>query len=176
MSKFVPIAHAKSLYEIDPEFFKSNGVTTLFVDLDNTLDSYKLHSPSDNAKALITKLKVAGLDVVIISNNRYKRVLPYATELGIDFMSSTGKPFPRKINKYVTEKGLNKENIMVVGDQLMTDTLAGNRAKIRVVLTEKIVKEDQPTTHFNRIFDRPIRKHLRKKGLLIDWKDKYGTR
>ena len=176
MSNFVPFAHAKSLYEIDPDFFKSNGVTTLFVDLDNTLDSYKLHSPSDNAKALIKKLKEAGLDVVIISNNRHKRVLPYASELGIDFMSSTGKPFPRKINKYVAEKGLNKENIMVIGDQLMTDTLAGNRAKIRVILTEKIVKEDQPTTHFNRIFDTPIRKRLRKKGLLIDWKDKYGTR
>lgn len=176
MSNFVPFAHAKSLYEIDPEFFKSNGVTTLFVDLDNTLDSYKSHKPSDNAVTLVKKLKDAGLDLIIISNNRYKRVLGYAEALGVEFISSTGKPFPRKINKFVEEKGLNKENIMVVGDQLMTDTLAGNRAKIRVVLTEKIVKEDQPTTHFNRIFDRPIRKHLRKKGLLVDWKDKYGAR
>ncbi len=176
MSNFVPFAHAKSLYEIDPEFFKSNGVTTLFVDLDNTLDSYKSHTPSDNAIALVKKLKDASLNLIIISNNRYKRVLGYAEALGVEFISSTGKPFPRKINKFVKEKGLNKENIMVIGDQLMTDTLAGNRAKIRVVLTEKIVKEDQPTTHFNRIFDRPIRKHLRKKGLLVDWKDKYGTR
>ena len=176
MSNFVPFAHAKSLYEIDPEFFKSNGVSTLFVDLDNTLDSYKSHTPSDNAIALVKKLKDAGLNLIIISNNRYKRVLGYAEALGVEFISSTGKPFPRKINKFVEAKGLKKENIMVVGDQLMTDTLAGNRAKIRVVLTEKIVKEDQPTTHFNRIFDRPIRKRLRKKGLLVDWKDKYGTR
>ena len=131
MSNFVPFAHAKSLYEIDPEFFKSNGVSTLFVDLDNTLDSYKSHTPSDNAIALVKKLKDAGLNLIIISNNRYKRVLGYAEALGVEFISSTGKPFPRKINKFVEVKGLKKENIMVVGDQLMTDTVAGNRAKLK---------------------------------------------
>lgn len=176
MKNFVPFAHAKSLYEIEPEFFKSNGVTTLLVDLDNTLDSYKLHKPSDKAKELVKKLQDSGFNVVIISNNKHDRVKEYADEIGVDFTWMTGKPFPRKINKYVKEHNLNKENVMVVGDQLMTDTLAGNRAKIRVVLTEKIVKEDQPTTRFNRIFDRPIRKRLAKKGLLVDWREKYGSR
>ena len=176
MSNFVPFAHAKSLYEIDPDFFKSNGVTTLLVDLDNTLDSYKRHTPSDEAKVLIQKLKDVGLTICIISNNRYKRVLAYADELDIDFLSSCKKPCTKKIKKYLAISCLDNEEVMIVGDQLMTDTLAGNRAKIRVVLTEKIVKEDQPTTRFNRLLDRPIRKRLRKKGLLIDWKDKYGSR
>lgn len=176
MKKFIPFAHAQSLYEIEPDFFKSNNVNVLMVDLDNTLDSYKLRKPSDKALALIKKLKDSGIDVVIISNNKRERVKEYADVLGVDFTWYTGKPFPKKINRYVEEKGLSKENIMIVGDQLMTDVLAGNRAKIRTILTEKIVKEDQPTTRFNRIFDRPIRKRLNKKGLLIDWRKQYGTR
>ena len=60
---------------------------------------------------------------------------------------------------------------MLVGDQMMTDVLAGKHAGIRVVLTEKIVKEDQFTTHFNRLIDRPIRRHHRKKGNLRNWRD-----
>ena len=40
------------------------------------------------------------------------------------------------------------------------------------ILTDKIVKEDQPTTHFNRLFDRPIRRHLKRKGKLIDWRER----
>ena len=43
--KFIPFAHAKSIYEIDPEFFKKQGVKTLFIDLDNTLDSYRAFHP-----------------------------------------------------------------------------------------------------------------------------------
>ena len=66
------------------------------------------------------------------------------------------------------------EETMLVGDQLMTDVLAGRGAHIRVMLTEKVVKEDQFTTHFNRLLDRPIRKHLKKKGKLPDWRTKYG--
>ena len=61
---------------------------------------------------------------------------------------------------------------MLVGDQMMTDVLAGKGAHIKVVLTEKIVKEDQWTTHINRVFERPIRKYHRKRNNLIDWRNK----
>ncbi|MCQ2087229.1 MAG: YqeG family HAD IIIA-type phosphatase [Bacilli bacterium] len=176
MKKYVPFAHAKNLYEIEPDFFKSNGVTILLCDLDNTLDSYKRKTPTDEAIALINKFKEAGINVVVLSNNKYERVKTYADGLGVEFTWSTGKPFARKINKFIEEKGWSKENIMLVGDQLMTDVIAGKRAKIRTILTEKLVKEDQPVTRINRLFDRPIRKHLNKKGLLVDWREKYGTR
>lgn len=170
MKNFIPFAHAKSVYEIEIDFYKKCGVKTLLLDLDNTLDSYKLRKPTEKAKALITKLQNSNLKVVIVSNNRKSRVEGYANECKADFISKAFKPFPFKINKFIKSNCLSKDEIMFVGDQLMTDVLAANRAKIRVVLTEKIVKEDQPTTRINRLFDRPIRKHLNKKGLLKDWK------
>ena len=79
-----------------------------------------------------------------------------------------------RIKKFLKEKGVNPEQAMLVGDQMMTDVLAAKGAKIRVILTEKIVKEDQFTTHFNRLLDKPIRKHLNKKGKLLDWRTIYG--
>ena len=172
--KFIPYAHAESIYEIPVDFYKKQGVNLLLIDLDNTLDSYRLLTPTERAIQLIDSLKESGLKVVVVSNNRGKRVSSYALALECPCISSTRKPFSGKIRKFLRENGYLEEETMLVGDQLMTDVLAAKGAHIRVVLTEKIVKEDQFTTHFNRLLDRPIRKHLRKKGNLPDWRTKYG--
>ncbi len=171
---FIPYAHAQSIYEIDPEFFLSQGVKTLLVDLDNTLDSYKLYVPTERAKELISKIQSTGIKFVIISNNKGKRVSSYANAAGVSYINSAMKPFPFKIRRYLKDNNLSTDDVMFVGDQMMTDVLATHNAHIRMVLTEKIVKEDQFTTHFNRLFDRPIRKHHMKKGHIPDWRSYYG--
>ena len=172
--RFIPFAHANSIYEIPIDFYQQNGVTLLLIDLDNTLDSYRLYTPTERAVTLIDNLRKANITPVIISNNRGKRVSGYANALGLEYIHSARKPFSNRIKKFLKEKGVPLENIMFVGDQLVTDVLAAKGAGLRIILTEKIVKEDQFTTHFNRLIDRPIRRHLRKKGKLPDWRTKYG--
>ena len=169
---FIPFAHATSIYEIDPEFFKKNGVKTLFIDLDNTLDSYKAKIPQERSINYVNRIKKLGITPVIISNNRYERVSGYAQALGIECLASARKPFSKRIKAELKRRNLQPEDVMLVGDQMMTDVQAARGAKIRVVLTEKVVKEDQWTTHINRIFDRPIRRYHRKRGNLKDWREK----
>ncbi len=170
--RFIPFAHSQSIYEIEPEFYKRNNVKVLFMDLDNTLDSYKARVPQERTLELVKRIKEAGINPVIISNNKAKRVSGYANLLGVEFLSSAHKPFSRRIKKEIARRGLTNEDVMLVGDQMMTDVLAAHGAKIKVVLTEKVVKEDQWTTHINRIFDRPIRKYHRKRNNLVDWRNK----
>ena len=170
--KFIPFAHAQSIYEIDVEFYKRNNIQTLFVDLDNTLDSFRAREPKEETINLVKKLKDSGINPIIISNNKASRVSGYAKMLGVEFLSSARKPFSKKIKNEIAKRGINKDNVMLVGDQMMTDVLAAKGAGIKVVLTEKIVKEDQWTTHINRIFDRPIRRYHRKHNNLIDWRNK----
>ena len=170
--KFIPFAHAKSIYEIDVDFYKRNGVTTLFMDLDNTLDSFKAREPKEETINLVKVLKENDINPIIISNNKASRVSGYANLLGVEFLSRARKPFSRKIKNEIAKRGVDKNSVMLVGDQMMTDVLAANGAKIKVVLTEKIVKEDQWTTHINRIFDRPIRKYHLRHNNLIDWRNK----
>ena len=71
--RFIPFAHAQSIYGIDPSFFKKNGVKTLFIDLDNTLDSYKARTPNEKTINLINSIKDTGITPVIISNKRTGR-------------------------------------------------------------------------------------------------------
>ena len=169
---FIPFAHATSIYEIEIDFYKRHGVKTLFIDLDNTLDSYKASTPKQNALDYISALRENGITPIVVSNNKGRRVSSYANGLNVEFVNSARKPFPHKLNKVIESHGLSKDEVMLVGDQMMTDVLAAHFAKIRVVLTEKIVKEDQWTTHINRLMDRPIRRYHRKKGNLIDWRNK----
>lgn len=162
----IPTYHAKSVYDIDPSFYKKHGYKIVLIDLDNTLDSYKTKYPSERAINLKEKLEKEGIELIIVSNNTGKRVSTYASALGVKFIPSIGKPFKWKLLKAVEQLPVKKEEILMIGDQTVTDIAAANRAKIDNVLTDKIVKEDQPTTHFNRMFDIPIRKSLIKKGLL----------
>ena len=56
--RFIPFAHANSIYEIPVDFYQQNGVTLLLIDLDNTLDSYRLYTPTERAVKLIDNLRI----------------------------------------------------------------------------------------------------------------------
>ena len=64
-NKFIPFAHAQSIYEVPVDFYKKQGVSVLLIDLDNTLDSYRLLTPTERAVKLIASLKETGLKVII---------------------------------------------------------------------------------------------------------------
>ena len=170
--KLIPYAHSQSIYEIEIDFYKRNGITTLFMDLDNTLDSYRAREPKPQTIEYVSELKKNKITPIIISNNKAKRVSGYANLLGVEFLSSARKPFSRRIKAEIARRNLKKDEVMLVGDQLMTDVLAAKGAGIKVVLTEKLVKEDQWTTHINRLIDRPIRKYHRKRNNLINWRER----
>ena len=64
-----------------------------------------------------------------------------------------------------------KQEWALIGDQLITDVSCGKKSGILTILTEPIVKEDQWTTRFNRLIDRPMRKRLKKQGKLKRWEE-----
>lgn len=171
--KFIPFAVANSAYEIDFDFLKSIGVKTVFLDIDNTLDSYKMRTPTDKAREFVNKVK-SEFNVVLISNNHKDKVTEYATSLNVDFIYKAYKPLPKKINRFISEHSLNKNDIILIGDQMMTDVWCASNVGIRVIMTNKLVKEDQWTTHINRIFERIIKKYHVRHNNLRDWRELYG--
>ena len=169
--KYIPFAYASSLYEIDVVFFKKLNIKTILTDLDNTLDSYKVKMPSKEALALIKKFKEQGIEFIIVSNNYHHRVEPYAKALGVKMTSMNMKPWAFKINKLLALEGMKKEETILVGDQLLTDIVAGNKAKIKTILVKPLTDIDQNFTKIRRIFEKPKIKRLRKLNLLRDWRN-----
>lgn len=166
MKRFVPTYYAKSIFNIDVNFFKERGIKCVLTDLDNTLDAFDELYPSKRVIDLKEKLLANGIELCIVSNNKAIKKDIYPKRLGVKSIFSCRKPFTNKINKFIDSLGYKKSEVILVGDQLLTDVLCGKNAQIKVVLTEPIVDKDQWTTKFNRLIDRPIRKHLRNHGYL----------
>ncbi len=175
MKCFEPTYFAKNIYQIPLSFYQENGIKVLFLDLDNTLDAFDALVPSPEAKELIAKLKSIGLTIFIVSNNHEERVKKYADSLGVSYSYHSLKPFAFKLNKLIKKNGLNKKEILLIGDQTVTDIKCSHALKIRGCLVDKLVDRDQPTTTFNRFFDVRIRKKLDKKGILKEREIDYGN-
>ncbi len=171
LKRRIPYALADSLYEIPFSFYKSKGVTTIFLDLDNTLAPYSCACPDERTRNWADEAKKNGLTLYILSNNTGKRVGLFAKELGIKHASLMRKPFSGPLKRFLRTKGLNPEECIMVGDQIMTDVTACNGAGVRCILTEPLDPHEPPWTRFNRLFDRPKRKEIKEKGLSKPWEE-----
>ena len=167
--RHIPTYHIKSIYELSPKSLKNLGVELLIVDLDNTLDNYKVPLPSENAINKIKDFQNEGIEVIMVSNNYNERVTNYANALGIVNYSFAMKPSPKKINQIIKEKNIDRNKVAIIGDQIFTDIEAGNRAHIISFFVDPLTPSDQPFTRFKRIFERPLVKRMRKKNLIREW-------
>ena len=135
LKRFIPFAHAESIFEIDLSFYEKLGIKYVFADLDNTLDSYKQATPLERAKNLKRDLERNGIELIIVSNNTGSRVQKYSKELGVRHFSSLAKPFSFKIKKIMKRANIKPESVVMIGDQIVTDISCANGEKIKTVLT-----------------------------------------
>ena len=163
MSIFTPTYYAKSIYEVPLDFYKKQGVKVIFCDLDNTLDPFFLNEPSERAIKLVRSIEEQGIIFIITSNNHGDRVERYASLLNVECHYSSRKPLGYRLRRFIKAKGFKNEDILMIGDQLLTDVIASKNTKVRVILTEPLVKKDLVITKVNRFFDKIIRKLMKKK-------------
>lgn len=174
MKKYIPYCTAKSIYEIDTDFFKKIGISFLLIDLDNTLDSPHTAHPTIETKKLIKKIKDNGLIPIIISNNNRKRVSLYANDLGVEYLHHSFKPFTFRIKRYIKSKNISLKSVIIIGDQIMTDVLCANNLKVKCVLTSPLYEKEQLITFFTRKIDIHYRKKLDRLKLTDDWRAIYA--
>ena len=166
IKKLITNYHASSIYDIEPQHLKDLGYKTIFADLDNTLAQYNVLIPEQRTFQLIDKFHDLGLEVILLSNNTIKRVMPYAEKLHTKYIYSTHKPCSRKFRHYVKDHSIDLKTSVLIGDQLMTDRPLAKMTKMDFILTEPLVKIDQWTTKINRLIDRSLRNKYLKQGRL----------
>ena len=166
MKRFRPDYYSQNIFDVDVSFFVKRGYKCVLCDLDNTLDAFDELNPSLRVRQFKEKLDKANIKLCIVSNNRASIKSIYCERLGVEGLFSCRKPFAKKINEFITKLNFKKSEVILVGDQLLTDVRCAKNVGIKVILTEPITKKDQWTTKFNRLIDKPIRSYLRKHGYL----------
>ena len=70
-----------------------------------------------------------------------------------------------------SDLGLKKSEVVIVGDQLMTDMVAANEAGVRSILVKPLLNTDKWDTRINRFFERIVWRELRKKYPQLQWQE-----
>lgn len=138
MKLFEPTYVRKSVSEIEDGFFKREGISCVLLDIDNTLVADNDPYPDDAARAFIKRVNDEKLKVCLVSNNKLSRVESFNGEFLLKAVHRAHKPFCCRMNKAIKELGATKEETLFIGDQLLTDMLAGNLCKIRTMLVDPI--------------------------------------
>ena len=171
MEKYIPDVYQKSIYNINYEKLYLQGIKCLLFDLDNTLVPPSIKGPTKKVSELFVELKKMGFRIVIFSNSPKKRVKPFKETLEVDCSASSRKPCKKKFLKVLSEYGYTINDVAIIGDQILTDILGGNKVGILTVLVNPVSKRDNIFTKFNRLIEKIIIKKLSSKGLFI--KGKY---
>ncbi len=171
MERYVPDIYKKSIYVIDYNKLKANGIKCLLFDLDNTLVPYTEKKPSKKVKDLFKKLNDLGFRVLIFSNSGKKRLEPFKNELNIDVCYSCNKPSSKKFNLVMKEYNYNQSEVAIIGDQLLTDILGGNGVGITTILVNPVSKTDFILTKVNRLREKVLVRKLSKMDLF--YKGRY---
>ena len=96
----------------------------------------------------------------ILSNtNQAKKVKAIAEKLEVPYKIFAKKPLKMEFLKIQRILKMKPENIAVVGDQIFTDVLGGNRCKMFTILVDPIDKKD----YWYTIWKRPIENRIKKK-------------
>ncbi|QHS22836.1 YqeG family HAD IIIA-type phosphatase [Virgibacillus sp. MSP4-1] len=170
LKKFLPNEHVKTVFEITPEKLKEKNIKGIITDLDNTLVAWDQKDATEEIVAWFKLMKDHGIQVTVISNNNEERVRHFSTPLNVPFVYKARKPLSRAFKKAQKEMNLKKEEIVVVGDQLLTDVLGGNSSRFYTILVVPVVETDGAMTKVNRKIERLILNWFRKKGL-ITWEE-----
>jgi uncharacterized protein len=171
LKQFLPDEHVKSILEITPEHLQKLGIKGIITDLDNTLVEWDRPSATPQLIKWFEDMKRNQIQVTIVSNNRSRaRVKIFSDPLGIPFIFQAKKPMGQAFRKAISQMNLKKEETVVIGDQLLTDVLGGNRGGFHTILVVPVAQTDGFFTKFNRFVERRLLNWFRKKGM-IQWED-----
>ena len=150
--------------EITPAFLTGLGVTAILADIDNTLAPYEQPEPDERIRSWIASLAAAGIGIAFVSNNDWERVNLFNATLGVPAYAKSGKPFKKNLIKAMQDLGGTPDTTVMLGDQLLTDALAGHNLGVRCLIVPPIRDKKNAFFRFKRWLEKPVVKKFKKKN------------
>ena len=152
-----PDAVFKSVYDIPLDKLKEEGKTCLLLDFDNTLGPDHATKPDKYAFDFINKAQDEGFACCLVSNASTGRSSGIAEILGIPCVTYAHKPRPDGIYRALKLMNTEKENAVMIGDQVFTDVIAGRFAPVYTIMVEKYSSKEI----WYVVLKRPLEKLVR---------------
>lgn len=158
---FQPKLSLKNIYELTPAHLKTLKIKGIIIDFDNTLLSHKEHFVEPDIKKWLKTFQEQKFKICIVSNSYSRSKKKIAENLKIPFIWRAIKPKQKAFKQTMKMFKLSPKETAVIGDQLFTDVLGGNRLGLYTVLVAPISKNEFFGLKIVRILERFILKKLK---------------
>ena len=141
---------------IDVEYMNMHNKKVIISDLDNTLISWDSKKDTKELNKWLKKMKKAGFDIIVVSNNTEERVEEFCRKLNLQYVAGAKKPLTIGFKKALRKLNRKPEEAIILGDQVLTDVLGAKSFGAMSVLVKPISKTDAFNTRINRFFEALI--------------------
>jgi len=145
-----------SIFDIPLERLYRDGIRGVIIDLDNTLTEWNNSELSRETIKWIERAGKVGLKLCFVSNNSDERVREIAKIVEVPFVARARKPRRRSFLRAMEIMQTRSEETAVIGDQVFTDMLGGNRLRLLTILVTPISKHEFIGTRFVRLLEKLI--------------------
>ena len=125
-----PDFYCNNIKDVDIEKLKENNIKGIILDVDNTLIDLD-RKLLEGAEEWCNNLKEQKIKFCILSNsNKKEKVKKVAKLLDIPYIYFGTKPLKRGFKKAKEMLNLPFNELAIIGDQIFTDVIGGNRCKM----------------------------------------------
>ena len=150
---------------IDVEYMNMHNKKVIISDLDNTLISWDSKKDTKELNRWLKKMKRAGFDIIVVSNNSEERVEEFCKQLNLQYVADAKKPLTHGFKKALNKLNRKPEEAIILGDQVLTDVFGAKSLGVMSVLVKPISKTDAFKTRINRFFEGIIVQNLTRRKL-----------
>ena len=162
-----PAQCAESVDSVDLSELGARGIRALLIDLDNTLVPWRGYEIRPRVMEWVSSLPDHGMKACIVSNTRHpSRLRQLAGELGIPYASRGMKPGSVGFREGMMILEADISETAVIGDQVFTDILGGNRLSLYTILVSPLQRKEFVGTKISRLFERIVLKTLSNRGMI----------
>jgi HAD superfamily phosphatase (TIGR01668 family) len=165
LKKLTPDLYVKSIYHIDLDDLQRRGIRAIITDLDNTLVAWDDPLPNQRLIAWLKGAQAKGFSVYIVSNNSRDRVQKFARAFGVPAISKAIKPRRGAFRTACEAMGVEPKEAAIVGDQVFTDVLGGNRLGAYTILVVPVSDREFFGTKIMRMLERLVLRRLKAWGV-----------
>ncbi len=157
-----PNLYLSKVEEISIDILQNNNIKAIILDVDNTLIDYYKNLSSEKIK-WVQNLLSKGIKIYILSNtNKKEKVKKVANTLNLPYEYFARKPSKKGFLKIEKILQMQPKEIAVVGDQIFTDVVGGNRCNMFTILVDPVTSKDYWYTAVKRPLENIFKKKLKK--------------
>jgi HAD superfamily phosphatase (TIGR01668 family) len=145
--------YVDTLLDVPLEELAAAGLRAFIFDLDNTITEWNSQALRTEVEEWFHIIREMGFKACILSNNGEKRILQVSQRLGIPFIHRARKPMRRSFLQAVDLMGMKPSEVAVIGDQIFTDVLGGNRAGLYTILVKPLARREFYGTKISRAME-----------------------